>query len=282
MAGLGFFKRRPELTTLIALECLLFIIVSYQVKVDERLSLLEKITLTVFGPVQELNQKAVSSVGSLLEERRSRAELERENNLLRSQLSQHEALRTLYRETELENQRLRDLLDMPTEDDWTQIAARVVGRSQRRNDYMITINRGARHGLRRDVGVYCPDGVVGIVWEVSGSYAKVITVNNPSTVIAAMVQDVRYQECYVSGLGDYRGVLKNFPAFETVQAGDLVLTSGLDRLFPKGLHIGRIVKGAPTNDMFQEVEIRFTADFSRLEEVVALIPNCVEEPDALE
>ena len=79
---------------------------------------------------------------------------------------------------------------------------------------------------------------MGIVWELSGNYAKIMTANNPSSVIAAMIQDSRYSESYVSGQGTDKGSIKNFPNFKTIRPNDLVLTSSLDGIFPKGLHIG--------------------------------------------
>ncbi len=282
MAAFGFFKRHPGLRALLALEFALFFIVAYQIQVDGRISLLEKIALAVFGPIQDINQRTLNSIDGFFEEGKTRAELSRENRQLKEDLSGHQTLRDLYEEAERENRRLKRLLDMADEPGWREVYARVVGRAQRRNDYMITIDKGARQGVRSELGVYSPDGVVGVVWEVSGGYAKVITVNNPSSVIAAMVQSSRYQETYVSGLGGLKGVLKNFPAFEQVHAHDLVLTSGLDRVFPKGLHIGRITRGMPSADMFQEVEFLFSTDFSRLEEVIVLIPECAEEFDELE
>ena len=78
------------------------------------------------------------------------------------------------------------------------------------------------------------------------------------------------------------GRLENFPNFKTIKPGDLILSSGLDRIFPKGAHIGRVIRGQPSSYMFQEVEIQFAVDFSKLEEVMVLAPICKEDDDALE
>ena len=277
MAGINLVKKIPTLLTLLLLELALLLVISYQLQVSRRVDVLEKTSLAFFGPVQELTHTMVGSVSKALENKKTRGQLETENARLHAALEGLGQLRTQLEEAELENARLRDLLDLPDTSGWDMVPAEVIGRAHRRNDYMITINKGARDGLKPDMGVFCRQGVVGVVWEVSGGYAKVMTVNNPSSVIGAMVQASRYQESYVSGMDLLTGRLDNFPNFETIAPGHLILTSGLDGVFPKGIHIGRVLTAEPSSYLFQEVTVRLATDFSRLEEVVVLLPLCAEE-----
>jgi len=277
---MGLIKKAPGLGMLLILEFLLLLIVSYQIQVDNHMSLLEKGALALFAPFQEANKKAVDSVSKRFADRRTREELELENSLFRKKLEDRERVVTELVEVSLENERLRALLNLPKEENWNYVPAQVIGSNHRRNDYMITINKGEKDGIRRDYGVFCPDGVVGVVWEVSGGYAKVLTANNPSAVTAAMLQDGRDSEIFVAGRGTAQeafGSIENFPNFKAIHPTDLVLTAGLDGVFPKGLHIGRVIRAQPSSYMFQNVEIRFSTDFSRLEEVVVLVPNCPED-----
>ncbi|CAM2066270.1 Cell shape-determining protein MreC [Sulfidibacter corallicola] len=278
MAGFGFMKKYPELSLLLALELVAFLIVSYQIQVDERISLLERLSLTIVGPIQNLSNGAVGSVTQLVEDRKTLAELQEENARLRKNMEELFRVRTRLIEAEKQNQRLRDLLTLPEIESWKYVYAEVVGRTSRRDDYMIIINKGSNHGIKPDFGVSCPSGVVGVVWEVTGNYSKVMTINNPNASVAALVQESRYHESFVSGMGGALGRLENYPNFEPIGVGDLITTSGLDRLFPKNLHIGRVTSGQPSSDMFQEVRLKFSTDFSRLEEVVVLIPVPLEGP----
>lgn len=283
MARLSFFKRFPGLSTLLILQFVLLLVVSYQIQVDNRMSLLEKAFLTIFAPLQEVNDDVVESITDSFADQKSRAELEAENERFKTALRHYQHITTTLTESELEVQRLRQLLDMPRDLGWTQIHAEVTGANFRRNDWMITINKGSRQGVRRDMGVICPDGVVGLVWEVGPNHAKVMTANNPSSVIAAMIQDGRDSESYVIGQGNnFVGRLENFPNFKPLRPQDLVLTSGLDGLFPKGHHIGRVISATQSSYMFQEVELQFTTDFARLETVTVVIPMCEEDDLALE
>ena len=278
MSGFELIKNNPGLSTLIGLEFLLFLIVSYQIQVDERVSLLEKMAMTVFGPVQEVTHNMLGNFSRSVEERMAHEQLLYENKQLRDELETLRRMKTLYVEAAQENERLRQMLALPQMNEWRSVTADVIGQTHRRDDYMIIINKGSIHGIQPDMGVYGPGGVAGVVWEVSGSYAKVMTVNNPGSVIAAILQNSRFQESYVSGRGDKGGFLNNFPGFEEIKAGNLLLTSGLDGIFPKGLELAIVsnvtkTEGSPE----QDVRVRFTIDLSRLETVSILVPECEEE-----
>lgn len=277
MIGFNLIKKFPTLFTLLMLELILLLVIAYQLQVSRKVDVLEKTTLTVLGPVQELTNALVGSVSDVLRNKKTRDELDQENQKMRASLEGLEQLRTQLEEAELENARLRVLLSLPSPTGWKAIPAQVVGRASRNSDFMITLNKGSRAGIREDMGVICERGVVGVVWEVSGSYSKILTANNPAAVIAAMVQDSRYQESYVSGIDLLTGRLDNFPNFETLHVGDLVLTSGLDDVFPKGIHLGRVTEARSSSYLFQDVRVGFSADFSRLEEVMVLVRDCSEE-----
>ena len=290
MAGISLVKKYPALSTFLTLEFVLLIIVSYQIQVSPRLSLLEKFGLFFFAPLQEFGHATLGSFSKAMDEKKTLEVLRLENQQLRRELAGFAGVKTQLVETELENQRFRELLELPAEERWTYTHAEVIGHSQRRNDFMITINKGTNHGVRAELGVFCSQGIVGIVWEASGGYAKIMTANNPHAVIAAMVQSSRYMESFVSGKG-YRkgsmltsrlGRLENFPNFEKIYPNDLIMTSGFDGIFPKGLHIGRVSHGEVSSYGFQNVEITFTTDFARLEEVVVLVPICREDHHELE
>lgn len=280
MTGFNFAKKHPGLTTLLVLELLLLLIVSYQYQVNRHVDVLEESTLMILGPVQELNDTIVEGVTKVFQDQQTRSELVEENQRFREALAGYNQLRIDLEEARLQNERLQELLDMPREQTWRYLPARVIGSAHRRNDYMITINRGSRSGVRNDLGVYSPEGIVGVIWETSGGYAKVMTINNPSAAVAALVQNSRYNESYVTGFDLLEGRLKNFPNFEFLQQGNSILTSGMDGIFPRGLHIGHVASARQSSYLFQDVSLTFAADFSRLEEVVVLIPVCEDELEA--
>jgi len=273
MSGISLLKKYPGFSLLLILELVAFLIVSYQIQVDPKVSLLEKMGLFIIGPFQNMSDSVLDSVSKVSEDRRSIESLRIENDRLREKVLTLEQTQSALLESQAENTRFRKLLDLPEPENWSRVYAEIIGRSRRRNDPMIVINKGSRDGLRADLGVACPQGTVGVIWEVAPAYSKVMTINNPSSVIAAQVQKSRYQDCFITGVDDSHGRLDNFPNFENLTYNDLVQTSGLDGIFPKGLHIGRVVKADPSTYVFQNVEVLFSTNFTKLEEVIVLIPN---------
>jgi len=262
--------------TLVVLELLALLVVSYQVRVTPHLTLLEKVGKMLVAPIQD----GGDHLSGMIEERRARRQaierLRTENQLLKRHSNENQLLEIEISELRAENDRLRAMLNMPPNPEWNKVAARVISTSSRDGDDMFTIDKGSRHGLRRELGVMTPRGVVGIVWETSPSYSKVMAIENPASAVAAMIQDSRYRDAYVTGFKG-GGRLENVPNFAVIKVGATVLTSGFD-VFPKGLLIGHVTRHEPTSDMFQKVDLAFAESYRHVDEVLVLIPAEVESP----
>lgn len=180
-------------------------------------------------------------------------------------------------EVELENMRLRRLLDYRQTLALRVLTAQVVGWDPGAAR-TVTVDRGTSDGVTKSRGVITPDGVVGRVIEVSAHAARVLLVTDANSGVAGLVQRTRAHGI-VHGTMEGGCALKNVKRTEDVQVGDLVVTSGLDGIFPKGLVIGKIVAVDKRGQgLFQNAEVAPGADFDRLEEVlIPLDPAPVEE-----
>jgi len=263
----------------LSLQCIALLLVSYQVRVDGRLSLLEKAGITVFSPFQAISDKGADILFTLLQKRRSRAELESRNKMLEQQIINKELIEYQLNQTKRDNKRLRDLLDMKAPPDWELIHCDVTGRSEKYGDSIFLINKGSQDGLKVDMGVICSDGVVGITWEVAPFSSKVITVKSPGAIVAAMTEDSEYMDAYSSGQGLTSGTLENVPNFLNIQVGVKILTSGMDSLFPKGLPLGVVSEQQKTSQMFQQITINYLVDLSHVQEVSVLFPSAQSDGD---
>lgn len=277
MSRRNFFKKAPALSTLLLLECLAFFLVSVQIQVEPRLSLLEKIGLTIISPFQHVAHETSDWFGDVFRRSRENEVLEKENEQLREQLEDALMTKTQLQESQLRLQRLEKLFELKSQMDWATIPAEIVGRSDRFGDRMLLINKGTWHGIQVEQGVVCPEGVVGIIWEASPFYSKVLTVNSPGSAVGALLEDSRYLEGYVQGSMDRFGRLVNIPNFIHVQPGGVVLTSGMDGIFPKGTILGHVIKAEKTTQMFQNIDIQFTTSFPQLEEILVMVPPTSEE-----
>jgi rod shape-determining protein MreC len=200
-----------------------------------------------------------------------------ENVALRSRVGELQAELSKLSEVELENVRLRRLLDYRQALPGRLLTAQVVGWDPGAAR-TVTIDRGSSDDVTKGKGVLTPDGVVGRVIEASAHAARVLLITDGNSGVAGLVQRTRAHGI-VHGTLEGGCALKNVKRTEDVQVGDAVVTSGLDGIFAKGLLIGKVTavdkKG---QGLFQNADIAPGADFDRLEEVLVLLdPVAVEE-----
>jgi rod shape-determining protein MreC len=146
------------------------------------------------------------------------------------------------------------------------ISAKVIGNTTNKRNNYLTLNKGSRQGIQKDMGVITSNGIVGIVKEVSPNFSSVISVLHKDTKISAKVKKNGHLGTVNWGGGDYRyGELVDIPTHVKPVLGDTIITSGYSSSFPEGIMIGtisdfRIEKG----DNFYTITIRFSTDFNNI------------------
>ncbi|MBZ5701759.1 MAG: rod shape-determining protein MreC [Acidobacteriia bacterium] len=148
------------------------------------------------------------------------------------------------------------------------VPARVIGTSAEAASQTIYIDRGKRDGVLPNMGVITPDGVVGKVIEAYSSVSQVLLLTDKESGVGAMLADSRLQSP-VSGMGEPLLQMKYVSESDVVNPGDRVVTSGMDRIFPKDLPVGTVVDVKP-GVPFKLVRVRPSAGLQRLEEVLVL------------
>ncbi len=190
-------------------------------------------------------------------------QLRRENDALKLQI-------TGLQGKAAEADRLAVLLNFrQSHGDVPMIGARVIGASAGSASQTIELDRGERDGIRRNMGVITPDGVVGKVIEAYANTSQVLLLTDKESGVGAMLADSRIQSP-VGGQGEPLLTMKYVPNDDTVNPGERVNTSGMDRIFPRDLPIGTIVEIKPGNP-FKQIRIKPAANLERLEEVIVLL-----------
>ncbi|HLL51931.1 MAG TPA: rod shape-determining protein MreC [Myxococcaceae bacterium] len=194
-----------------------------------------------------------------------------ENKVLKDENARLQAELHAMEEVRLENERLRKLLNYAEATGGNPIAAKVIGVNPDPNNLSLRIDRGEADGLSRGMPVVTPDGVVGHVIRVVPHAADVLLMHDPHSKVGVMVQRTRVRA--IAGVeGADRSLKLQFALrSESVDEGDLVVTSGTDGVFPAGLVVGRLTKvdrHAPGT--FQSAEILPAVDATRLEEVLVM------------
>lgn len=192
------------------------------------------------------------------------SELEAENAGLRQQLAQ-------MTEYQQENERLEALLDLTSAYGMRGKAARVIGYATDSWSETITIDKGAADGVRLDMPVTCGTGVVGQVTSVAATSSTVRLIDDPQAGISAMLQGSRAQGI-VSGSIDGTLRLKYVDSSVVVSVGELVVTSGLGGVYPKGLPLGTVTS-VTTNpaDLYHEITIEPASGAAGYEEVFVVM-----------
>ncbi len=229
--------------------------------------------LPLFGLVGS-GQTLVEQGGATLATRRSLLQeldrLRRENQQLQLQALQGAAALR-------ENDRLRQLLGWRTQTRWHTQAARVIARDPENWWRMVLIDRGSRDGLRPNLPVFTPDGLIGRVTDVGFSTAQVVFVGDPKCRVAVVVRETGEQGVITApsaGVLDHRLVdLTHLPRNSALKPGQTVFTSGLGGVFPAGLPVGSVVDSRTVGyGLSTEARVNLFADTSRLAELLVLLP----------
>lgn len=243
----------------------LFVLMTYQSR---------KGPLRVTNPLGDLlnrSSAAVTAVGDFITGPFERIAIrERDVQALRNQVDELLLQRSRTQEAMHENRRLRDLLQLRERTPNTVAAARVISRGSDHWQNSVVIDKGAGDGIARNMIAMTPDGLAGKVFETSESFSTILLVNDINFAVAVRLQESR-KEGVAAGTGSGKLVLKYIPYEDDVNAGDVLVTSGLDRLFPPGIPVGYISKiDRKGTTHFQEIEVTPYVDTRRLEEVIVV------------
>ena len=155
--------------------------------------------------------------------------------------------------------------------DIPMLAAQVIGANADSNSQTVFINRGEREGIRRNMAVITPDGVVGRIFEVFHHTSQVLLITDRESGLGALLAETRMHGV-VKGTGNPSLSLDYVNGEEKVPDGAEVLTSGEDRIFPKNLPVG-VVEWTKHGSPFQIIQLRPTAHLDRLEEVLVVLSD---------
>ena len=200
-------------------------------------------------------------------------ELEQQNHNLEDALGRH-----LSDSTELNS--IRNLPNT----DYQVFKARVINNSLNLVDNYITLNRGSKDGIRPEMGVVDGNGVVGIVYDTSSHYSRVISVLNSKSSISCKIVGSEYFGYLKWEYGDSRyAYLKDLPSHAEFNLGDTVVTSGYSTVFPEGIMIGTVDDMADSNDgLSYLLKVKLATDFGKVSEVRVIARTGQHEQKELE
>jgi rod shape-determining protein MreC len=230
----------------------------------------EQLIIEIAAPFQKLIRQTINATRDfwtnyfyLVDVRRENERLKQEMDSLRRENSQYKELLTAH-------ERLRSLLQFKKAVDKPVVAAQVIGMDPTGWFKSVIIDKGKNAGLKWDMPVVNASGVVGRIVSVSNNYAKVLLIIDQNSSLDCLTQRSR-DRGMVKGTSGQLCKMDYVAKSSNVSEGDLVITSGIGGVFPKGLPVGEIsnVKEGE-GKLFQEIEVIPSVDFSKLEEVLVI------------
>jgi rod shape-determining protein MreC len=202
-----------------------------------------------------------------------------ENRQLKEQIEQMRLEQVRLSEDATQAHRLQSLLAFKEQFISKTVPAQVIGSSGSDLSRSIYIDKGDNAGLKPDMAVITAGGIVGKVWIVYPSTSLVLMINDQSSGVGAMSEKSRLQGV-VRGTPNGELILERVMSDETVAPGETLLSSGGDRIFPKGLPVGTVIRVSPGREMFLNIQVKPAADLSRVEEVLVVTEKQERAPVA--
>lgn len=200
-----------------------------------------------------------------------------ENDSLRQELTRLQLRNQELESRAQEQQRLERLLNFrEAYPSVPMLAAEVIGANADASSQTLYINRGQSDGLRRDMGVITPDGVVGKILEVFAGTAQVLLISDRDSGVGAMLAGSRTRGV-VKGTGGSLLHMDYVVNDEKLAGGEAIVTSGDDRIFPKDLPVGTAT-AAQQGNPFKTIFVKPAVRLDRLEEVIVLLSTAELPP----
>jgi rod shape-determining protein MreC len=242
-------------------------LISAQVNTASGLPVLQVVTFGSFSEVQRATMSFIDGVRGMWSGYVALQQVQQENAALKQEL---QTLQIRLQQERAEAQRtdnLRQLLELRERAQLDTTAAEVIAGAASPDFRTVTIDKGTSHGVGGDMAVISPAGVVGRVVLPSARASQVQLLIDLNAAAGALIERTRVQGVVV---GVTNGMLnmRYVPGTADVKTGDLVVTSGIDGIYPKGFVIGTIDHVDRGVGEYHEIAVRPAVDFSRLEEVL--------------
>lgn len=248
-----------------------FIVITTSSRDTLPVSGIERITISVVSPFQKALTSSFQFTKEIWDTYFLAVLAVNENMQLKQKLSRSVEIKTQNDELVLENIRLKKFVNFTDQVPDTYVAAQIIARDPSPWFKTVMIDKGAKDGLAKGSPVLVSEGIVGQLIEVAPHYSRVLLIIDRNSAVDALVQDSRVR-------GIIKGNNEDMCSFvyalrkDEVKEGEMIVSSGLDQVFPKGLRIGRISKVTKVHSqLFQDITIETSVDFDKIEEVLVLI-----------
>ncbi|UCF57623.1 MAG: rod shape-determining protein MreC, partial [Deltaproteobacteria bacterium] len=231
----------------------------------------EQLVIEITAPFQRLIKATINITEGIWLKYFGLVDVCDENSRLKREIENLRMENYRYQEILATHERLQKLLQFKKTINWPVLAAQVIGRDPTGWFKSVIIDKGKNSGLKVNMPVVNARGVVGRLVSVSPNYAKVLLIIDQNSAVDCIIQRSR-DEGIVKGLSSKICRLDYVVKTSDVVVGDKVVTSGLGRVYPKGLPVGEVMEVANiSGELFKDIKVRPMVDFSKLEELLVIL-----------
>ena len=269
-------SRHKSLALLAGVLIAQLLLLAVQIRRDSRGRLIRVWAITAVSPFERSGAWGFGKIAGVWNHYFALSSTSRENEALRLENDSLKLTISQLQSKAAEADRLSTLLNFrDSQSKVPMVTARVIGASAGTASRMVEIDRGERDGIRRNMAVITPDGAVGKVIEVYRDNAQVLLLTDKEGGVGAMLVETRIQGP-VGGTGEPFLTMKYVATDDKVNVGEKVVTSGMDKIFPRDIPVGTVQEVKPGNP-FKQIWLKPAAKLERLEEVIVLLTQAPAE-----
>ena len=267
-------KRAGSIFLAFSIGHIILISVQVQATTNSEMNVLENVAFNILTGTQRIVTSVHDSVATVWSKYGALLDLKSQNEALSVEISALKLQLQEQRAVVNQSYDLAKILEFRETAAFPNISARVIGSDSTPYFRTLTISRGKRDGLRGDLAVITPSGIVGRIMGKPGTRAaKVQLLIDRNAAVGALIERSRVSGI-VMGLNDDRMLRMEYVSnLEDVKAGDRIITSGIDGIYPKGFEVGVISKHEVGKGLYQTISITPTVDFLKLENVLVIMSS---------
>ena len=233
----------------------------------------------VISPLQKIVYVVNEKVKESFEFFINFSNVKKENEELSAKNAELENKLVEYDRMKEENTRLREIFNYAQANaNYEYLGCNIIGYSGGNISNGYIIDKGLNHGVEKDMVVITSVGLVGKVTKASSNFSIVQTILNENIAVAAMVESTNETTGILQGINDNKNKnltqLSNIPMDSAIKEGDIILTSGLGSMYPKGIRIGEVTSVEVDNvGIMKKAVVKPYVDFNKLQELFVIVPK---------
>ncbi len=270
----AFVSRHRAFFVLVAVMVAQLLLLSLQITRNQNVRLIQVWAVGVFEPFERSLHWTVNKTTGAWRNFSGLWSAQKQNQELHAALAATQSQVLQLSEKAAEADRLRVLLDFKNRLPFQTVAAEVIAASPGEKSNAIYIGRGSDAGLSTDLAVITPVGIVGKIIAVFPHSAQVLLITDPSSGVGCILEKSRIQGV-LKGTGQNVGQLNYVMNNQEIPVGEMVLTSGLDQIYPKGLPVGKVTRSIE-GSIYKDIVVSPAAALDRLETVLVVAKTAGE------